>query len=186
MATKGRKPWIAKVPSAELQAVHERIDSREDEPPDAIFAALNLARYTTVRTFRAYAEERRRERDWRDERTAGAEGPHAGPHPDPLPGGEGGAAASPGGLLSRLLQSCLDAVNSGRMPAYAIPGAMQAAARVSELEYSAAAEKRAAELHEEKMRELRKRQDAALSEMATPAALTAEQVAEIRLKVLGL
>lgn len=54
------------------------------------------------------------------------------------------------------------------------------------LEMEKQAETRAMELHAEKMRELRKAQEAALKKTSESANLSPEQVREIRLKVLGI
>jgi hypothetical protein len=55
----GRPKWTSKIPPAELQAVHDWIDSSADYQAADIFRAMNLRRYCTMSTFRRYAAERR-------------------------------------------------------------------------------------------------------------------------------
>ncbi len=78
------------------------------------------------------------------------------------------------------------AVELGDVPAYSLPGYVKAMVELDRLVFAADENKRASETHELKIAELRKRQAEALETVSKSSQLTEKQVAEIRLKVLGL
>ena len=56
---RGQPKWTVKVPSHELQAINDWIDSDANYQASDIYSRLNLVRYCCPRTFRGYVQRRR-------------------------------------------------------------------------------------------------------------------------------
>lgn len=82
--------------------------------------------------------------------------------------------------------SALERLRAGDAKVYELVLLSKSRREHDKLELEKEAEQRAAEIHSEKMKEIRKAQEDALAVTTESAKLTPEQVREIRLKVLGI
>lgn len=165
---RGRKSWTAKVSRPALERIQAAIDGGEDAR--AVFDRFNVQQYgISPRAFSGWCRVRRRDWAQRQETPAASE-----------------TAATVDTLLASLVEVLQVELDAGRMKPGQLPGALIAVSRAKKLDFEAAVEKRAAEVHEIKLAELRKTQGMALADVQQRAQLTNEQVAEIRSKVLGL
>lgn len=119
MGRPGRPDWTTKVPPAELQVIHEWIDSDADYAAADIFRHLNLVRYTRPRTFAMYVQRRRGESKERVR--------------------EGSLPPSPFSARS-VVQLAMDRIGkclvTGEMPAYALAGVLGMSVKALLLELS--------------------------------------------------
>jgi hypothetical protein len=172
---RGRLSWFERLTDTQQRAVTAAIDPGVESARD-IFDRLNLQRFTRRRTFRTFVTARRRER-------AARRGPRL-----VRPPAEPGESYS--ARLQRMRESAVAAIQEqidrGDVKLYELNGTMRMLTGVDELEIERRADERAAELHQRKLTELRAQQEKGLGELEQSNRLTAEQVAEIRLKVLGL
>lgn len=167
----GRPAWTAKAPPAVIAQAEELVDAARLSARE-IHARLNLTQYGRLRSFERWATERRRRTAEGRETVTVKDGPATPP--------------APGELLAATLVSLHTAVQTGDVPAYKLPDVVRAMATLESLRLDAAADRRASELHELKLAELRKAQAAEVEKLGQTGRLTPDQVAEIRLKVLGL
>jgi len=161
----GRPDWTTKVPSEELQAIHEWIDDEANYKSIDIYRQLKLGRYTRPRSFRRYVEKRR---ESSRERVESGTTPPSSFSRDSLE--ELTRAAIGKALLTETL------------PAYRLHSVLSVIQRSKIAEVRQQAEQRAQELHDLKMKAAAEQ----LDEMETSNELTPEQVVEIKRKVLGL
>lgn len=140
---------------AELQAVHEMIDSAARPSAAEIYRRLNLGRYCGLRTLRRYVDARRA-------RTAAG-----GASPAPRSSASGSSAQGPSrsDTLHLCLQQLYQKLLTGEEKVYAINGAIRALVDLAELDIKREADTRARDLHELKLRQLR----AAVEEASTDA-----------------
>lgn len=143
-----------------------------------IYDRHNLVRFASLVTVAHWAARRRRDRTERRGADTGGDGPS--------PPASCCSSPSGGPLLSRCVEFLDAAITDGRVKVYEVAQAMRALLAIEEAGLAANADRRAEELHELKLAELRKRQAAELEGLQRTAGLTDEQVQEIRLKVLGL
>lgn len=167
---RGRTSWTVKAPEALVQRVREalvggRASARE------LYEQHNVQRYVRLSTFEHWCAVERRANA---ARKAGATDGLA-TDVDPAPAGT---------LLDRALDAVGDAMLRGDAKLYELGGVVRALVTLEQLRLSENADRRAAEKHTAWQNEYRAQQDAALRELSDR--LTPEQVAEIRLKVLGL
>ena len=161
----GRTGWWIGIGPAELQAVHNALDSRPQAIAD-VYRQLNLQRHCSARSFRAYATARAAQ--------------VAARTPDSPPPSASSLSAS--SLVERLMEQIAEAITRGDVPTYVLPNLLKATLNVQETDIKLRAEQRATELHAAKM----KQAGEDLDEMAPAEGLTDEQVAEIKRRVLGL
>lgn len=62
-----RSSWTEQIPSAELQVIHDWIDSGAEYRAADLYRHLNMARYCRPRTWRQYVQRRRRRRQAQEE-----------------------------------------------------------------------------------------------------------------------
>ncbi len=155
------------------------------EPARQTYRRLNLQRFVTLAAWDKTA------RRWKREAAARREMPDDGRDDSPARAGVGCMSASSSlasnalSLAAELLADIRSAKAAGAKM-YELVGALRGLMDMARYDLETAAGTRAEELHAARMAELRKRQEEALEGVTTQAALTPEQVAEIRLKVLGL
>jgi len=207
----GRSDWTCKCPRSTLSRVHEAADAGR-EAARVVYVRLNLPCFVRWDAFRKWfgarrraAEQRRREAGLgaRDSglgtagrmptppaETAAGRMP-ALPTTDPdSPASSASSAFSAvasGQLpLTELIEAMRDSIARGDAKLYEIAAGMKALAVLTELQFRANVDRRAGDKHAAWKAEYAAKQDAALEQVSTAAQLTPEQVAEIRLKVLGL
>lgn len=153
------------MPTAELQAIHDWIDSDADYQASDMFRMLNLVRYTRPRTFRTYVARRRAQSKLRV-----AEGV--------LPPSSPSSAQ-----LEELTRASIGkALLTGEIPAYALPGVLGAVMKLAGHQLDVNADRRAEELHQAKVAAMAAKVD----ELAEAGELTEDAVATIRARVFGL
>jgi len=91
-----------------------------------------------------------------------------------------------GKLRRRILVEANEGLEAGDTKLYEQVALLSRLQEFDRIDFQRQANERAAELHEEKMTELRDKQVKALEDTAASTELTADQVKEIRRKVLGL
>ena len=152
--------------------------------PREIFDALNLQAHVPFATFRRWCTQVRAELKHRrgsaegDADMSSSSASASCPSPS--------SSAHPDRILSATLQAMELAVATDSVPAYKLPDYIRAMVALRDLALSEQADKRAEEIHAVKLAELKAAQERALETVSTTSQLTPEQVAEIRLKVLGL
>lgn len=176
----GPTPWTSKISRPVLERIHAAVDGGAESPRE-VFDRFNVGQYgCSPRTFRRWFAVRRR--SWTDRQeqrlTAGAT---AEGH-SPSGGTQGGAETV---LLDSLVDSLQVALDSKRMPDKKLPEAMSSVVQVLKLGILRDENRRRDEKQSWE-RDRRATQNAALDDVSKTAQLTPEQVAEIRLKVLGL
>jgi len=160
-----RPDWTTKVPSEELQAIHDWIDDEANYKAIDILRQLKLERYTRPRNFRRYVERRRAESRERVE------------------SGTALPSSFSRDSLEELTRAAIGkALLLGTLPTYRLHSVLSAIQRSKIAEVRQQAEKRAQERHDKQMQAAA----AQLDVMETSNELTPEQVAEIKRKVLGL
>ena len=164
--------WTERVPTAELQQIHEWIDDEADYSATDIHRHLHLGERFNVhpRTFRRYVAARRGASRERIE--SGALSP---------------SDCSPEDLEALTLSTLRKALLTQDIPGYALPRVLTGLARIVVAKYAADENRRREETHQRKLREM----DEKLRKLAEPegdqaAELTPEQVQKIRQKVFGL
>lgn len=178
---RGRPPWVRRAEPGLVARLHEALDAGR-ESCRAIYLALNLARYCSLRTLRDYAAQRRRIRAATREEPLTYELAERAAAPV-APGAETAVAPQ---VLAQTLGAMLAAIQSGDVPAYSMPAFVRAMLDLRGMQIEEAAARRAEERHEAQMAELRSRQASALDGAARAARLSDEQVRAIREQVLGL
>lgn len=172
MSKTGPQSWTAQAKPAELQEIHEWIDSEDD------YRAVNLYRHLRIkerfgigtRSWHRYVKARRDSSQQRVESSVGLPSPPSWSQ------------------LDELTRSALgQALMLGKLPEYRLHNVLRLVQQQELVKIEQAAETRAVEIHAEKIKELRARQEAALEELNTETPqLTPEVVAQIRQRVLGL
>ena len=157
--------------TASRKALVEAALDAQAESVREVYDRFNLQDSVTWDTFRHDATRRRRERDARVI--------------SPL-AGDNGAPPDMDQLLDSTLTYMQQAIDCRRLKPTTAVGFVAAICELRKLRVKEFVDKRAAELHEAKMATLRKAQNEALEGVSKSSQLTPEQVAEIRLKVLGL
>jgi hypothetical protein len=115
---RGRPKWTSQVPAAELQALHDWIDSDRRYQAADIYRAQNLRRYCSTRVFRTYVQERRARLGERCE-----------------PEGSLPPSSFSQASLEELVRGAVGkALLTGDMPAYVLPNVVSALARMGQLE----------------------------------------------------
>lgn len=165
----GRRPkdkMVGDLPRSLVQSIDRHIDSHKNNSARSVYNKFGLAdRGINERTFRLYVQERRES--------------HQNGEPDDH--------ETPIDPYARAMRLAIERIDAGDPKHLAgISSFLRALLDHRRVDLDEAADRRAAELHEVKMSELRKVQDKALTTTAQVKGLTPEQVAEIRLKVLGL
>lgn len=172
MSKRGPESWTERAKPAELQEIHEWIDSQDD------YKAVDLYRHLRIkarfgigkRAWHHYVSGRREKSTQRIESGAGLPSPPSWAELDQLTRAAVGQAL----LL-------------GKIPEYRLHNVLRLVQQQELVKIEQAAEQRAAEIHEQKMKELRARQAAALEELsATENELTPEIKGKIKAQVLGL
>jgi len=184
---RGRTDWTCRCPRTTLASVLAAADADVDSAR-GIYDRWNLGRYVRGDAFAKWLRRRRRERAAR--RTEDSAGPSASA-PSLTSCSSPASSDSPtdstsGGALALCLEAMTEAVQRGATGKVDLAGAIRALAALEKLRLEGQAEKRAQELHETRMTDYRAKQEAALEGVSKASQLTPEQVAEIRLKVLGL
>ncbi len=180
----GPTPWTTKCPATCIARARDMLAARRK--PREIFDTLNLQAHVPFHTFRRWCTRMRRELSHRRD--------SAGPSEDgAMPSASAQSAchsssssAHPDRILAATLQAMELAVATDSVPAYKLPDYIRAMVVLRDLALSEQADRRAEELHAVKLSELKAAQERALETVSTTSQLTPEQVAEIRLKVLGL
>lgn len=168
----GRPSKVHEIPPSLLQAAHERIDGGAAGAKE-IYDALNLSRFVRERWWRQYFSRRVRRRSG----VAGS-GPATPAATEPR---------APRAVLMRAIDALAASIERGEIPAYSLAPAVTALVKTLQHEEVAlTAERRAADLHEQKLVELRRSQEQAAGEMAREGVLTPELLGEIKSRVLGL
>lgn len=186
---KGRTPWTVKLAPDVLTRLAMAVDAPGAVARD-VYVAYNLQSLGLgFSTFEHWVARRRRGRQQRATSEASS-AEHAAPMPriasvatSAAEDASGAAHATALRTSIAAMQRMLDAglVKPGKLPDY-----VRSLVAMHKLDLDQAAETRAAELHEQKLAELRKEQAAALAQVQERVRLSNEQLAEIRSKVLGL
>jgi hypothetical protein len=165
----GRPPkekTVGDLPTELIAAINRFVDSHRKNSARSIYNKFGLAdRGVNERTFRSYVRERRETNHVR-------ESDESHPPLDPY---------------DRAMQLAIERVDAGdpkHLPG--ISAFLRVCLEQRRVEFDAASEKRAAQLHEIKMTEILAKQNKALSKAAKSTGLTQSQVDEIRTRVLGL
>lgn len=180
MARKRQRDWTTQGNPPPSPALVRRINERLAASPDsatAIFRSEQLARYCSLRTFQLYARRRRAAAEPEGSRDQEREGDS-----DPQILGP----AAPTDVIDAAIAEMQRQLDGGLVKNYVLPNYVRSMQGLLELKLKQSAEVRAAELHAQKLAELRTAQDGALDDVSQAVQLTEQQVAQIREKVLGL
>lgn len=172
---RGRTDWATRCPPA-VKARADAALAAGRQSAAEIHAALDLGRWCRRSTFAKYAAAKRRDLAARraDESAVSSTAP-AGP-----------ARETAEAVLRTALDRMLREIELGEVPAYALPAFVRACVHLGELVIGQDGNRRAAELHELRLTELRRKQEAALEEVSRATGLTDEQLGQIKGRVLGL
>jgi hypothetical protein len=194
----GRTSWTTKAPAETLRRAMEAVDARADTVR-AIYDRLNLERFVRFATFERWARIRRRDRERRmgfGFNQTGVDPCAVEPAEIQTPNSESDADAggTPVGrmapsvelVMAQCAAAISEAMAAGRIGKLDVGKALRSLVSLKELSIAEAADKRAAEKHAAWVRDDRAKQNIALEAVSKSSQLTPEQVAEIRLKVLGL
>ncbi len=158
---RGRPSWTTKPAPATLRAVNSAIDARHRSARE-IFDRWNLDRFTRFSTFQTHFAQRRRERAARQgsggrglkDSSQAAGGTPALPSNPPPPG------SSPvDEVIGLYVQAAKEAILAGRIGKVNLSRVLSALKGLKEVRLQAMAERRAQELHAEKMSKLRQAVD---------------------------
>lgn len=165
-----RTGWIETLDAGRRRELELACDAQPRETATSMYLRFGLASVTPLRTFAHWVRRRRLAHRARAAETPGA------------------ATTAPSWEEIELLarQQALARLRAGDPKVYELAVMLRAARDADRGELERRAAQRADELHEVRMARLRSEQSAALERTAQTARLTPEQVAEIRMRVLGL
>ena len=131
--------WTAKISTALLERIKHAVLA--DRDATEVFNSFNLVQYgVSRRTFRRYALRWRRDAEQRKQSSPPSR-------------------SGPDRTLESALRAMQEALDAKRLKSYTLPSFVKALIDLRELNIKEESEKRAAELHEMKLRELRKAVD---------------------------
>ena len=178
---RGRTSWLIKLSPAVRRRVYAAIDADQPSARE-IYNQYNLRRFTPFNTFRKTYTQRRKALADRMVRAAESESSESKSET----AARGGGNAAAGGGVDAAIANCVNAITdkilTGRTGKLSVSRALGSLATLKGMRLRELADRRAQELHEAKMADAAEQLDV----MESNNELTAEQVAEIRLKVLGL
>lgn len=182
---RGRTDWATRCPPA-VKARADAALAAGRQSAAEIHAALDLGRWCRRSTFAKYAAAKRRDLAARraDESAVSSTAPPSSPCSCGAPAGPARETAE--AVLRTALDRMLREIELGEVPAYALPAFVRACVHLGELVIGQDGNRRAAELHELRLTELRRKQEAALEEVSRATGLTDEQLGQIKGRVLGL
>lgn len=182
---RGRTEWSTRCPPAVKARADAAIAAGRQSAAE-IHAELDLGRWCRRSTFAKYVAVKRR--DLAARRAEAPAGDSGAPPSSPCCSGAPDAAAreTAEAVLRTALDRMLREIELGEVPAYALPAFVRACVHLGELVIGQDGNRRAAELHEIKLADLRRKQAAALDEVSQATGLTDEQLGQIRSRVLGI
>ena len=143
---RGRPNWYDKTPAAVRRRVTEAVEGKESAR--VIFNRLNLKRFTRLSTFRHYCTEQRRELAARKSSSVSVSDCHS-------PGSTASCADPRTRIRESALESIQAAIDAGNVKVYELNNTLRMLADLDRVEIQQEAERRAKELHEAKLKELR-------------------------------
>lgn len=148
---RGRKHWTSKITNSLKGRIIEAI--RAGEPVDAVWRKLRLSRFTTLRSYRTYHVVIHR--DWEARREDS----------EPLR-----TISDVDALIESSVTTLQTSLDAGKMPDKKLPEVMHALAAIKKLQFAQDVNKRAAELHEKRLKNLEPGIKAAIAAPTTPGA----------------
>ena len=188
---RGRPTWTNRLGDALKRRVEDRVDAH-DRTPRQLYNELNLCRFAGFRTFRGWVTERRRKQRREGAEPAREKAPmncgavDSGPSVVPVCVPSSYSSSAVDMAIAGCVEAITEALLAGRIGKLDLGKALRSLKDLKTLGIEQDVNRRAEEKHAAWKAEQAAQQATALESVTQTSQLTPEQVAEIRLKVLGL